>query len=391
MTSETRAVDPKASNHRWRFFRAGRIRPGPPRDGRRPYVARGAGPETMGRPFLPGVRDRVRREEPRVRRRGRGRPHPGARDSRRRPVGGEGPEGSGPSRASGGPPAAVGHRRRDGRGESGAGGRDAGALGPREVRGDGDHPRRRERHGADLLPGAVQRRRDRAGEVGGGPRAGRGDRGHPRVPGRGERPRRRAGGDGRGDRAVLHGGEGDRGLVGSGREAGDPSVRRRHGGVVRTLPLPEAQGRGLFPAMPAGGVRRPVGGAARSRGSRLSEAGRDDVAGGHGGGGRVSARGGGGGESVAPGGRVEPRVRRRGAEVRGGRSSCRSWAARICLRTTGGGRSARASRRTKRGWKRNRRRRWRYSARSGCGRSSRRTAGRRFWISSRGTRPWSRR
>ena len=230
----------------------GRIRPGPPRDGRRPDVARGAGPETVGGPFLPRFRDRVRREEPRVRRHGRGRPHPGARDFRGRPVGGEGPEGPGPSRASGGSPAAVGHRRRDGGGESGAGGRDAGALGPREVRGDGDHPRRRERYGADLLPGAVQRRRDRAGEVGGGPGAGGGDRGHPRVPGRGERPRRRAGGDGRGDRAVLRGGEGDRGLVGSGREAGDPSVRRRHGGPVRTFPLPETQGRGLFPAMPAG-------------------------------------------------------------------------------------------------------------------------------------------
>ena len=112
--------------------------------------------------------------------------------------------------------------------------------------------------------------------------------------------------------------QGDRGLVGGGREAGDPSVRGRDGVAVRTLPLFEAQGRGLFPAMPAGGVRRPVGDAARPRGSRLSESGRDDVAGGHGSGCGISARGGGGRENVAPGGGVEPRVRRRGAAVRDG-------------------------------------------------------------------------
>ena len=318
MASDTRAVDPKASNHRWRFFRAGGFDQVLLETGADLTSLEALDQKLLGGPFLPGFRDRVRREEPRVRRRGRGRPHPGARDPRRRPVGGEGPEGPGPSRASRGPPAALGHRRRDGRGESGAGGAKLVLLGPRGVRGDGDLPRRRERHGADLLPGAIQRRRSRAGEVGGGPRTGRSDRGHHRVPGRGERPRRRAGGDGGDDRAVLHGGEDDRGLVGSGREAGDPSVRRRHGDAVRTLPLPEAEGRGLFPAMPSGGVRRPVGGAAWSRGSRLSEAGRDNVAGGHGGGCRVSARGGGGGESIAPGGRFEPRVRRRGAEVRGG-------------------------------------------------------------------------
>lgn len=138
------------------------------------------------------------------------------------------------------------------------------------------------------------------------------------MPGGRERPRRRARGDGGGDRAVLHGGAGARRLAESGRNVADPPVRGRHGGAPRALPLPEAQGRGLFSAMPAGGVRRAIGGAARSRGRGVQESGRHHPGNGHGGGGPVSARRARSGEGLAADGGSQPGVRRRGASVRGG-------------------------------------------------------------------------